>query len=544
MAVGERHVRPLSEDALVDLLGLTEPAVLVEIDAGVDGLIDLDEALRIVGLGVGGLARRVARHVAERAQAGERVRVLGHARAGQARAERAQRGFERPRDDGRSVDEVGRFAGIGRQVVQLRDRQVDELVAAAQDPRERRPASVEHRRHRFEVRRPRRRARTPLGRGQERSPRQPRGRRHADGVEDRRQQVDVPHRHAGHFGRRRRAPAAELRDDERHSERRLVREQPVRRLAVIAERLAVIAGDDDEGGGRRAAQIVEERRKRRVDGGHLAVVRLVRVLAVEGRRRLVRRVGIEDVHPLEERRAWLALLVGEPRARERHDGRRRALGHDELGRLARLAEPVVVDVEAGVQPEARVQRKRADEGARRVAGLLEQRGDRRRARGEPVAAVLAHAVLVRVFARQDAGVRGQRERRLRVREGEAHAFRGEPVERGRARGAAVAAERVGAERVDRDEQDVLARNRPEIGLRGPPPQQHRQPRGDGHGAGGAGEDREPPRAGRPNVACRARGPARARRTCGALPRGRHLPASCCRTSSRAARRARRTPGWA
>ena len=43
---------------------------------------------------------------------------------------------------------------------------------------------------------------------------------------------------------------------------------------------------------------------------------------------------------------------------------------------------------------------------------------------------------------------------VRVREGEARAARGEPIEVRRLRRAAVRRQRVGAQRVDRDEQDV------------------------------------------------------------------------------------------
>jgi len=47
-------------------------------------------------------------------------------------------------------------------------------------------------------------------------------------------------------------------------ERRLVREQAVRHLAVIAERLAVIAGEHDERRPRRLASGIEERCERAV----------------------------------------------------------------------------------------------------------------------------------------------------------------------------------------------------------------------------------------------------------------------------------------
>ena len=110
-----------------------------------------------------------------------------------------------------------------------------------------------------------------------------------------------------------------------------------------------------------------------------------------------------------------------------------------------------------------MQRERADEGGGRVAGLLQQRGGGARARAQPVAAVVADAMLKRIDAGQDRRVRRQRRDGVRVRELEAHAIGREPIEGRRRRRPTVAAERVRAQRVDCDEQDVLMRDRAEIG---------------------------------------------------------------------------------
>src|SRR5262245_44947881 len=74
-------------------------------------------------------------------------------------------------------------------------------------------------------------------------------------------------------------------------------------------------------------------------------------------------------------------------------------------------------------------------------------------------------MLKRVPPREDAGVRWERHDGMGVGEVEADAFTREPIERRRRCRTAVASQRVGAERVDRDEQDVLAGNRTEIDLR-------------------------------------------------------------------------------
>ena len=75
---------------------------------------------------------------------------------------------------------------------------------------------------------------------------------------------------------RRGCGAAQVRDDQRNAQRRLVREDPVRFLAVIAEPLSMVAGHDDERRPARVPHVVQQRRQRRVGGRHFAVVGLAR----------------------------------------------------------------------------------------------------------------------------------------------------------------------------------------------------------------------------------------------------------------------------
>ena len=84
-------------------------------------------------------------------------------------------------------------------------------------------------------------ARLQADRGREQIPSLHRiGRRHTRGAKNRRRDIRQAHgfvaRRRGHAGRR---------DDERHAQRRVVRQHAVGALAVIAEPLAVVAGDDD-----------------------------------------------------------------------------------------------------------------------------------------------------------------------------------------------------------------------------------------------------------------------------------------------------------
>ena len=73
-------------------------------------------------------------------------------------------------------------------------------------------------------------------------------------------------------------------------------------------------------------------------------------------------------------------------------------------------------------------------------------------------------MLERISARQDARVRRQRDHGVRVSEIVADALSGQTVQIWRGGWSAVGAQGICAERVDGDEQNVLAGNRPEIGL--------------------------------------------------------------------------------
>ena len=95
-------------------------------------------------------------------------------------------------------------------------------------------------------------------------------------------------------------------------------------------------------------------------------------------------------------------MVRDPLASKRNDCGRRALGHRELVRRARVAEAIVVQIEALIQAESRVDGERTDERRGRVAGLLEQRPGGSRAGGQPIAAVVANAMLKRIRAGEDA----------------------------------------------------------------------------------------------------------------------------------------------
>jgi hypothetical protein len=118
---------------------------------------------------------------------------------------------------------------------------------------------------------------------------------------------------------------------------------------------------------------------------------------------------------------------------------------------------IVVDVEARIQAEPRVEHERADECARPVAGTFQGSGQRRLRAVETERPVVVYPVRDRVEPCHDRGVRGQRHRHVRVRGVEAQSFLRQPIERGcQTERAAVGANVIGAERVDRHQQDVVA----------------------------------------------------------------------------------------
>ena len=179
---------------------------------------------------------------------------------------------------------------MGRsRAVPLGNWKIDELVAIGQDTCQRRPAAVEHSptspRSKTGAattdRAARRRAAEIVRAGRRGLP--DRSRR-GSSAECRRGEPESRTARlaqvAAQAGRHR--DSAKLRDDQRNAQRRLVREQSVRLLAVVAQRFAVIAGDDDKRRPRRRPHLVQQRRQRGVGCGNLAVVGRVAYCASKG----------------------------------------------------------------------------------------------------------------------------------------------------------------------------------------------------------------------------------------------------------------------
>ncbi len=122
-----------------------------------------------------------------------------------------------------------------------------------------------------------------------------------------------------------------------------------------------------------------------------------------------------------------------------------------------LAVAVVVDVEAAVQPEARVEHERPDECARAVPRGLQGRRQRGRVWSEPEQAVRSKAMNGWLRCREDGCVGRQRQRCRRVRPREPESPGGKTIEiRRQPELAAERADAVCSQRVNRDQKHVAA----------------------------------------------------------------------------------------
>ena len=238
---------------------------------------------------------------------------------------------------------------------------------------------------------------------------------------------------------------------------------------MVAEALAVVADDDNHRAVVEAERLElgDDAADLAVGEGNLAVVRVSLVTRRERLGRVVGRVRVVEVDPGEERRA---LRVPNPRQGLVHDLVAGPL--DVRQRHAALpaeVEVVEVGVESLVDPPLAVEHVRADEPAGAVAPRLQDLGERELFGAEEEAAVVAHAVLGRELAGEQARVRRQGERRDGLGLLEQHALAGQVVE-GRRLDVAIAVgpHAVGPRRVEGHHHQVqrlsrhAARQRPEV----------------------------------------------------------------------------------
>ncbi len=217
-------------------------------------------------------------------------------------------------------------------------------------------------------------------------------------------------------------------------------------LAVIAKPFTVVGGDNDGGAAtapcRRLLEPSDQPPQLGVHGLDLAEVRSCRVTAAERLRRCVGCVGIEIVDPDQVRLRGGGCEVLEGPAGGLVGGPfRRTLG-----------QAVVVHLEPAREAEASREHEGRDEGGGAVAALLELLGQHRMARGQK-SCVLVDAVTGRVEPRHHRAVRRQRFRHGGVCLPEPLPAGRQPVERRSLQALGLRADRVGARRVERDQQD-------------------------------------------------------------------------------------------
>ena len=303
--------------------------------------------------------------------------------------------------------DVLRLLRILLQVVELGPRRRDVFVAAGRERAEIAPAEMEARVDRLGVRSEAELALRARHERHDARPLETIRRLDPDELQRGRQDVDAADgvRDAASGHRIVRRP-----NHQRHVHRRLIDEEAVRPLAVLAEALAVIAHHDDDRVAREImiVEIREQTADLRVDERDLADVRPAGVARLERLRRRVRRVRVVEMDPAEEARCAGAIepgerLVGDLVARPVDAAERQRLV------LAQI-EVVEIGVEALVQPPPRIEHVGADEGARREPAALEHPGERRLARVEEEAAVVPDTVFGWKLAREERRVGGQRPR--------------------------------------------------------------------------------------------------------------------------------------
>ena len=347
--------------------------------------------------------------------------------------------------------QVAPLAGVGREVVELRIGTVDRVPALVGERAELAPAEVQSGIERLRVDPPRGR----LGAGEREERDTGRLRRRLGAGERGRGRVEVDQRRGRGHALAGALAAGQL-EDQRHVQRFAVEEHAVLRFAVVAEAFAVVREDEDRRPLVLAAlpQAVEEAAERGVGGGDLAVVRIGEARP-ERLGRGVRRVWLEQVDEQEPGAALSALL----RAVEPAQGRVHRLDARALqladGRGFVHLQLVVVGGEAGREAGLAPQHVSRDRGAGGVAGLAEQRRQRAVTGGvEAEADVAPHADVGREPAGQQRSVRRQGERHLRPGVLEPDPLAHERREPGRrAVGVAPVRQAVGAQGVDRDEED-------------------------------------------------------------------------------------------
>ena len=245
--------------------------------------------------------------------------------------------------------------------------------------------------------------------------------------------------------------------DQRNAHRRVVDEEAVLLLAVLAERLAVV-GDDDH---KRVVetptllQPIEEPANLRIGGGNLGVVGALHGGGKARPIRLGRRVGAVGIVQMHPRQKRTVAVFGEPRQRVIDHLAAGPLSGVEAGGhfVIRQVERVEVMVEPLRDAPSVIEHEGADKSPGAIAAGLQHLGERGDGVVHVEAAVVAHTVKGREGAGEERGVGRQRQRRYRRRLLEPQAACGQGIKDWSGGSlVAVATQPVGAQRIDADEE--------------------------------------------------------------------------------------------
>jgi hypothetical protein len=479
--VSFRHRRTFLEDLAREGSRLCGLSPLKQVNDPMDLRIDRDQGLRIVADRVGSMVACGSGQVAQREQAPSLFAARGSRRCSRGRHREST--LELPKKIQSIAGEIPLLFRIVLQVVELWNRQIHVLESSGDHSGQRGPAAIQRGRQRFEVQEI---SFVGGGRRQERMTGQLGGKWHPDEIEHGRKDVHMTSRPC----RPSRVDAARAPEQERNPQSGFVSEESMGQLAVVAQGFPVVSGHDHQ---RPTfplfADQAQERLQRRIRRGDLPEIGIARIALREGGGGAVGCVRFVQVDPEE---SLFPPRLLEPPAAQIHD-----LGPGPLLQLEIVASvdrriSVIVEIEAAIQTEARVERKGGYDRCRRVAPLREERRERRETRIEVEPGILPYAVLIGVEARQDVGVGRQRDDVGGVGEIEDERLASQRVEIGRLHfPIAVESQSVGSKGVDRDEDDVerLRRART-LTWRGPSLGQDSPAQKDGAGSRGQSGERE------------------------------------------------------
>ena len=275
-----------------------------------------------------------------------------------------------------------------------------------------------------------------------------------DGVQHGGHQIDERYRIGNRAGR----SIFRQPDDQRHMHGGVVDEKAVRPFAVLSQTFAMVAAEHDD----RVPidsflfQEAEKPPDLFIGKRDFSIVGLCRILATIRLGRTIRKMRIVEMHP---KKKLLLRILRQPV--QRHIGHHiaRTLHLVEI-RFVQTAEieVVIIKIKSLIQSKARVQNRGGNHRPRLVPGLLEHRGQRGLQGTEFVAAEIVHAAQHRVGSRQHGRVRRQGHGNDREGTLKARSIRSQAVDVRRLDLlVSVAADMIGAQRVNRDQDHIQRR---------------------------------------------------------------------------------------